>query len=115
MPVMFVYLLKINLALLLFCAGYYMVLRHLTFYTLNRIYLVTAILFASIYPQINLSGFAERHQQLTNPVQAVVYQLQAPAQTLIKPFTQPNYWYWIEVAFWTGAALLAIRLLVQLF
>jgi len=115
MPVLFVFLLKVNIALLLFCAGYYMVLRHLTFYTLNRIYLISAILFASVYPQINLSGFAERHQQIASPVQAVVLQLQAPAETLIKPLTQPNYWYWAEVAFWVGAALLAIRLLVQLF
>jgi bla regulator protein BlaR1 len=115
MPVLFVFLLKVNIALLLFCAGYYLVLRHLTFYTLNRIYLITAILFASIYPQINLSGFAERHQQIANPVQAVVLQLQAPAETWVKPLTQPNYWYWAEVVFWVGAALLAIRLLVQLF
>jgi bla regulator protein BlaR1 len=115
MPVLFVFLLKVNIALLLFCAGYYLVLRHLTFYTLNRIYLITAILFASVYPQINLSGFAERHQELANPVQAVVFQLQAPAETFIKPFTRPNYWYWAEVAFWVGAALLAIRLLIQLY
>lgn len=115
MPVFFVFLLKVNIALLLFCAGYYLVLRHLTFYTLNRIYLITALLFASVYPQINLSGFAERHRQITNPVQVVVLQLQAPAEILIKPLTQPNYWYWVEIVFWIGAGLLAIRLLVQLF
>ncbi|MDB5132736.1 MAG: hypothetical protein JWR02_2485, partial [Mucilaginibacter sp.] len=115
MPALFIFLLKVNIALLLFCAGYYVVLRHLTFYTLNRVYLVTAILFATIYPQINLSGFIQRHQQLTKPVQAVVINWQAPANILIKPFTQPDYWYWIEVIFWTGAALLALRLLSQLY
>lgn len=50
MPALFVFLLKVNIALLLFCAGYYLVLRPLTFYTLNRIYLLAAIIFASIYP-----------------------------------------------------------------
>jgi hypothetical protein len=115
MPALFVFLLKVNIALLLFCTGYYLVLRHLTFYTLNRVYLVAAILFASIYPQINLSGFVQRHQELTKPVQAVAINWQAPANALIKPLTQPDYWRWTEVIFWAGAALLALRLLSQLY
>jgi bla regulator protein BlaR1 len=115
MPVLFVFLLKVNIALLVFCAGYYFVLRHLTFYTLNRIYLVTAILFASIYPQINLSGFFQQHQQIGRPVQAMVFSLQAPATAFIKPFEQPNYWQWAETVFWAGAILFALRLIVQLF
>ena len=115
MPVLFVFLLKVNIALLLFCAGYYLVLRHLTFYTLNRIYLVAAILFSTVYPQINISGFADRHQQLSRPVQNVVINLQAPARALITPLTRPDYWRWVEVIFWTGAAVLAIRLLMQLY
>jgi bla regulator protein BlaR1 len=49
MPVLFVFLFKVNIALLLFCAGYYLVLRHLTFYTLNRAYLTVAIIFATLY------------------------------------------------------------------
>ncbi|MDB5122045.1 MAG: BlaR1 peptidase [Mucilaginibacter sp.] len=115
MPALFIFLLKVNIALLLCCAGYYLVLRHLTFYTLNRVYLVAAILFASIYPQINLSGFVQRHQEFTKPVQAVVINWRAPANALIKPFTEPDYWHWMEVIFWTGAALLALRLLSQLY
>lgn len=114
MPAMLVFLLKVNIALLLFCAGYYLVLRHLTFYTLNRIYLVAAILFATVYPKINLDSFAQRHQQLTQPVQ-VILKLQAPAQNLIKPIAQPNNWYWVEVIFWIGAGLFALRLLMQLY
>src|SRR6185312_1952495 len=115
MPVLFVFLLKVNIALLLFCAGYYLVLRPLTFYTLNRIYLVAAILFSTIYPQMNISGFAGRHQQLSRPVQNVVINLQAPARALITPLTRPDYWRWVEVIFWTGALVLAIRLLMQLY
>ena len=115
MPALFVFLLKVNIALLLFCAGYYLVLRHLTFYTLNRVYLVGAILFATVYPRINLDSFAQRHQQLTQPVQFMVSRLQTPAETLVKPLTQPIYWYWAEVLFFAGAAFLAMRLLMQLF
>jgi beta-lactamase regulating signal transducer with metallopeptidase domain len=115
MPALFVFLLKVNIALLLFCAGYYLVLRHLTFYTLNRVYLLAAILFASIYPQINLSDFIQRHQQLARPVQQVVINWQAPAQALAKTVDKPGYWAYVELIFWAGAALLAIRLFVQLF
>jgi bla regulator protein BlaR1 len=114
MPALFVFLLKVNIALLLFCAGYYLVLRHLTFYTLNRIYLVAAILFATVYPKINLDSFAQRHQQLARPVQVVMLNL-APAETLVKPLAQPAYWHWAELLFFVGAAFLAIRLLMQLF
>ena len=115
MPALFVFLFKVNIALLLFCGGYYLVLRHLTFYTLNRIYLVTAIIFSTIYPRINLSDFVQRHQQLTEPVQTVILNWEAPAKNLVKPLYQPNYWQWVGVIFWTGVILLAVRMLVQLF
>ncbi|BAU53973.1 M56 family metallopeptidase [Mucilaginibacter gotjawali] len=113
MPGLFVFLLKVNIALLVFCAGYYLVLRQLTFYTLNRIYLVTAILFASVYPKINLSGFFELHRNIANPVQAIVYNLQAPAKHLIKPLDKHDYWQWAGIVFWLGATVLAIRLFIQ--
>ncbi|RWY50920.1 M56 family metallopeptidase [Mucilaginibacter gilvus] len=115
MPTLFVFLFKVNMALLLFCAGYYLVLRHLTFYSLNRVYLITAIIFASIYPKIDLTAFAQRHENIALPVQSVILNWQAPAAKLVKPLTQPDYWQWATIVFWAGAALLAIRLLVQLF
>jgi bla regulator protein BlaR1 len=114
MPYLFVFLLKVNAALILFWAGYYFVLRHLTFYNLNRIYLVAAILFASLYPQINLNNFALQHQQIARPVE-VVLNWQAPAAGFIKPLTQPTYWHLVELVFWIVAFLLAVRLLLQLF
>jgi bla regulator protein BlaR1 len=115
MPALFVFLLKVNMALLLFCAGYYLVLRPLTFYTLNRIYLLAAIVFASVYPWLNLSAFVQRHEELVKPVQQVVINWQAPVQSLVKPLSQPDYWRWAEVIFWLGAYILAIKLVVQLF
>jgi hypothetical protein len=114
MPALFLFLFKVNIALLLFCLGYYLVLRHLTFYTLNRIYLVTAIIFSSLYPKINLSDFVQRHQQLTEPVQTVILNWETPARNLIKPLYQPNYWQWVEVIFWAGVVLFAARMAMQL-
>ena len=115
MPTLFVFLFKVNIALLLFCAGYYLVLRHLTFYVLNRIYLVTAIIFATVYPKIDLTAFAQRHENIAAPVQTVLLHWQVPAAELVKPFAAPNYWARATLLFWAGVALLALRLFVQLF
>jgi TonB-dependent SusC/RagA subfamily outer membrane receptor len=115
MPALFTFLFKVNIALVLFCLGYYLVLRHLTFYTLNRVYLAGSILFASAYPFININGFVQSHQKLTAPVQYVITQWKAPAENFVKPLDQPDYWQWAVLAFWTGAMLLAIRLILQLF
>lgn len=114
MPALFVFLLKVNVALLLFCAGYYLVLRHLTFYTLNRIYLVGAILFATVYPKINLSEFLQNHEQIAKPVQVVAFSWQAPAKALTEA-TKHDYWFWGEMVLWTGAALFGARLLIQFY
>ncbi|MES2427672.1 MAG: M56 family metallopeptidase [Bacteroidota bacterium] len=112
MPVLFVFLLKVNIALIIFCLGYYLVLRKLTFYTLNRVYLGLGILLSSVYPLINIDDFVYRHQQLAAPVQRVVLNWKAPAEQFIQ---QPGYWYWATVIFWLGAVVFASRLLVQLF
>ena len=92
MPALFVFLLKVNIALIVFCLGYYLVLRRLTFYTLNRAYLGVAIIFSTLYPLVNLDGFVQRHQQLTTPVQNVIMSLKAPAERIVNPIIQqPNY------------------------
>jgi bla regulator protein BlaR1 len=111
MPEFFTFLIKVNIALVLFCLGYYLVLRKLTFYTLNRAYLVTAIIFSSAYPFIDLSVFAQRHREIVAPVQNVVVIWKAPTEDLIK---QAAYWNWLEIAFWTGVAVFAARLLFQM-
>ena len=99
MPALFIFLLKINIALLLFCLGYYLVLRHLTFYTLNRVYLLVAILFSSIYPWINLDNFVQQHQALAAPVQQIIVSWKLPAANLVKPLDHHIYWIWAEIIF----------------
>ncbi|RFZ84375.1 M56 family peptidase [Mucilaginibacter terrenus] len=114
MPALFIFLIKVNVALLVFCAGYYLVLRHLTFYTLNRVYLITAIAFSTIYPKIDLTAFAERHENIAVPVQTVILKWRAPAVKLITPLAHPDYWQWATLLFWTGVVLLTVRFTVQL-
>lgn len=110
MPALFIYLIKVNVALLIFCLGYYLVLRHLTFYTLNRIYLVTAIVFSTLYPKINLSAYINRHQEIARPIQVVIVNWQQPVSNVVVH----NQWYWLQLVFWIGVCLFGIRLLTQL-
>ncbi|QKJ29998.1 hypothetical protein HQ865_09595 [Mucilaginibacter mali] len=114
MPALFIYLIKVNVALLIFCAGYYAVLRHLTFYNLNRIYLVTAIVFSTLYPSVNLSDFLNRHEEISRPIQVVIVNWQEPVKSITKTFLGRDVWFWLQAAFWTGVILFAIRLGMQL-
>jgi bla regulator protein BlaR1 len=113
MPDILIYLLKVNIALLLFCLGYYLVLRRLTFYTLNRVYLITAILFSSLYPLIDLTGIMQRHEKLVEPIQLIVITLNTKATQLAEPVAQTNYWQWLVWIFWTGVAVMSTRLAIQ--
>jgi len=113
MPAILIYLLKVNIALLLFCLCYYAILRRLTFYTLNRVYLITAILFSSLYPLIDFTSIMQRNQKLVQPIQVAVTQLNIHAANLAKPVAQTNYWEWLVVVFWIGVAVMALRLCVQ--
>ena len=112
MPALFVFLFKVNIALILFCLGYYLVLRRLTFYTLNRMYLCIAIIFSTIYPLIKLDSFVQKHNI---PVQRVIVDWKIPAENFVSPLVrQAPYWQWATLLFWIGATVFASRLLMQL-
>ncbi|MDT3405517.1 TonB-dependent receptor plug domain-containing protein [Mucilaginibacter terrae] len=116
MPVLIIYLLKVNAALLLFCLGYYGVLRKLTFYTLNRVYLVTAIIFSTLYPVVNIDTLLQRHEKLSaplKPLQTVVIDFSDRVVHITQPTAQTNYWQWIVMVFWIGVVVMACRLAAQ--
>ena len=115
MPALLIYLLKVNVALLLFCLGYYTVLRRLTFYTLNRAYLILAIIFCSLYPIINFTTVVQNHQQLAKPLQVIIIDLGNRAQNISKPIVQTDYWQWVIMVFWVGVGLMTVRLIIQFF
>jgi len=107
MPALFIVLFKINIALLLFAAAYYLVLRRLTFYTINRTFLVFGILFSSIYPFIDLTDFFYRHaDNALNIVPEMNEQMVTLANT-------NQYWTWIILLFWLGVGVMGFRLLRQ--
>lgn len=113
MSALFVYLIKVNIALIIFCLGYYLVLRPLTFYVLNRVYLVGAIIFATLYPLIDFEAVLNRHQEIAQPVQVIVLNWQAPVVNAVQQ-VQHDKWFWLALVFWAGVTILAGRFAMQL-
>lgn len=110
MPHFFIILLKINLVLILFAAAYYFILRKLTFYVINRLFLVFGILFSTIYPFIDLTDFF--HQQNQRAV-AFVPEINQQVKSLIPSNLISEYWQWIGALFYIGVAFMAFRLFIQ--
>jgi hypothetical protein len=111
MPQLLLILLKINLVLLLFAAAYYLVLRQLTFYTINRIFLVLGIVFSTVYPFINLTDFFHRQEQVNPNVAALVPKVDMNA--LIQNNVILDYWKIILILFYVGVVFMALRLIAQ--
>jgi bla regulator protein BlaR1 len=113
MPAILIYLLKVNVALLLFCFCYYAILRRLTFYTLNRVYLLTAILFSSLYPLIDFTSLLQPNDKMVQPLQVAIIELNIQAANFAKPVAKANYWEWLVILFWVGVTVMALRLGIQ--
>lgn len=116
MPEMILYLLKVNLALLLFYAGYRFLLQRYTFHTLNRFYLLTGLIYSAFYPLIDLSKILNQNQQLTQQISSLTPDWQSPVTYAIGQAEDStgNYWQILLLIFWVGVAFMSLRLLIQL-
>ena len=106
------YLLKANGALLLVAAAYFGLLRRLTFFTLNRAYLVLALLFAALYPVLPMPALlpAEAPSAVFFPVAG-----SAEVPMTAMPNAPAIDWAAVGVALYAaGAAVVLARLLEQL-
>ncbi|WP_129714696.1 M56 family metallopeptidase [Pedobacter sp. SYP-B3415] len=111
MPQLLLSLLKINLVLLLFAGVYYLALRKLTFYGLNRAFLLFGIAFSTVYPFVDLTEFFQRRQTIPHGVASYVpqvHQLSAATGAV-------DIWQVLLVIFYFGAIIMAFRLFMQLF
>jgi hypothetical protein len=105
-----IYLVKANAALALFYLGYRFVLRNLTFYTLNRYYLLFAFLFAALYPAVDwLSLFQQRGE-----IPATLIGIAPEWQTAVPAERSLSFAAIVQYLFWISASLFGLRLLVQL-
>ncbi len=111
MSELFVYLIKANIALCLFYLAYRLGLRRLTFYTLNRFFLLSGIVFSSLFPLIDVNDLVRKNETLEQKVILYVPDFQAWQPAVQKAFT---VWSFMEWVFWAGVAVMALRLLTQL-
>jgi hypothetical protein len=109
MPSFLLTLIKINLVLAFFVMAYFLILRRLTFYSLNRLFLVFGILFSSLYPFIDLTDLFYSQQQIVAFVPAI--------NEKVTRFGLSNfiitYWPYIRLLLYAGIVVMAIRLTLQ--
>lgn len=108
MPELFVFLIKVNASLILFCLAYLFIMRRLTYYKLNRVFLLAGIFFSTIYPLFDLSGFLRESPKL---IIAVQDQLPAAVQ---QPNSSTGLWSVLIMCFWIGVIVLALRMSIRL-
>jgi hypothetical protein len=108
MPELFVFLIKVNISLALFCLAYYLVMRRLTYYKLNRAFLVGGILLSAIYPLLNLSNLFKETPKLVLDVQP-----QLPA-AIHQTRSMTDFWSVLVICFWTGAVIMGLKMVIRL-
>ena len=110
-----VYLLKANVVLVLFAAAYYGLLRRLTFFGLNRVYLLVALVFAAVYPALPMPGLLPAAAPTSAGLPATWVLAELPTATASAPAATGFDWLAVGLLVYAaGAAVLLGRLLVQL-
>ena len=112
MPAFIEYILQVNGALLLFYLAYLLILRRLTFYSLNRLFLLFGMLFSLLYPFINLSKVIYEPATIGNSLfpEAVTWQFTAVPNEA----SSFDDWQWANYLFIAAAIGMTIRLFIQL-
>jgi len=104
------YLIKANVALALFYLGYHLLLRKLTFYRINRYYLIFALVFSVVYPFISIDQWLAADQDA--PPQLLLtlsdwQQLQLPEEGNILSSV-------FSSAYWISIGLFGLLFLIKL-
>jgi hypothetical protein len=116
MEAVLLYLLKAHAVLALFAAAYYGLLRRLTFFRLNRVYLLLALLFAAVYPALPMPGLLPAEAPAAPAVAWVLTEAPMASTTETPPPAAPGPdWPLLALGLYaSGVAVLLGRLLVQL-
>lgn len=100
-------LLKANLAIIVFTLFYWLLLRKVTFYRINRVYLLFAIIFTLLFPFIDISFFS--------PVQLAALPDIIPGVLVEPQTTGTSTWYYVTLIWITGLLAFALRLFFQFY
>src|SRR5215211_4764724 len=115
------YLIKLSISLIIVWIFYQFVLRRLTFYTVNRWYLLGCTLLAFLIPLINITPVLGSNEAIDNPVARLIPTVQQYAIVFENAADCPapvwwmNYdkWDWIALGLCTGAAFFLIRFMIR--
>jgi len=110
MPEWMIYILKVNMAIVLVYLGYYFLLRKLTFFYLNRCYLLVGTLFSLLYPSVDIASLIAGHQYLPQQnlhLLRFADIVQTDQSTIV-------LWEVLGVLFWAVVVLLVIRFIIRL-
>jgi hypothetical protein len=121
-----IYLLKAHICLSIFLMIYWGFLRKNTFYRLNRIYFLIAIISSFLLPLLNVSDFVNQHQEISNTtIVKIIPDLSFQNQEIISepkmvaspvsPTMTLNYFDILQAIFLSGIVVLLCKLIVQFF
>lgn len=115
-PELIIYLLKANLSILIFYFGYRLFLKQFTFYSLNRIYLLFALIYSGLYPLINLGDLFKSNPEIKQQINNISPDWQQSVSYVNSSNVVPDsiYWQMIILVFWAGVILMMGRLIIQL-
>jgi TonB-dependent SusC/RagA subfamily outer membrane receptor len=117
MPHFFIYLLKVNLALIAFYLLYYFALRRLTFYTLNRWYLLASIFIASAFPLVQVEKLFTniKNSSANNVVFNYAPNWNQVKLVIVNTESSFTLWSILYFVYWLGVIAMVILFLVQIF
>jgi hypothetical protein len=111
MPFLIQYLIKLSISLGVVWLFYQLVLRRLTFYNWNRLFLLGYSGLAFFIPFIDISPVLERNELTANKLVQFIPVVETLAAAN-KDFSM-NVWDWTITIFTTGCFVLLIRLIIQ--
>ncbi|WDF69531.1 TonB-dependent receptor plug domain-containing protein [Sphingobacterium oryzagri] len=103
------YIVQVNILLAIVYGGYMLLLKNLTFYQLNRVYFLSGVLFALIYPFLDIRSLFQQHIEPVGELIAFLPDFYLSEEQSI--YTVENLLY---VAIGTGVLVLLIKFCVQL-
>lgn len=121
MPVIFLYLVKLSLSLVVVYLFYRFVLQRLTFYNWNRFYLVAYTVLSFFIPFINITPVLERNEMASNKalqfIPSVTTLGNANSEMSLHASNAISFslWDWALLLFGAGVLVMLTRMLIQLF
>jgi hypothetical protein len=111
----FIYMLQVNISLMVACLVYFLLLRNLTFFKLNRYYLIASIVLSATVPYF-MQQIAFENQSVTNTINNYALDWSAMQQNIkaIDASTQYTWKDWLLIGYWIGVASMAIMFIAQI-